>query len=307
LGNKNIVLKNGVYAASLTPLDENLNIDHDKFQNHINWLLANGCDGVVFMGTTGEANSFSLNERIEALEKLIEAGIPANKLMVGTGCCAITDTIQLTKHACEINVGGILLLPPFFYKKITDEGIYSTIDLIINEVKLNNLRVYLYHIPQMSAVPFSLNLIKRLVDNFPDNIIGIKDSGGDWNNTNSVHKNIHGFKVYAGSETFLLDIMKIGGTGCISATGNITCALAAELYNKGINDKSENLQYQLNRFREVMEKFPMIPALKRVMAEITNERAWLRVRPPLVSLRKEKVAELLKNLKSINFPEEYIK
>ncbi len=306
MNDTDLKFKDGVYAASLTPLNENLNIDHKLFVKHTEWLLNNGCDGVLIMGTTGEANSFGVEERIEALDALLAGGIPGNQLLVGTGCCAITDTIKLTKHALTCNVGGALMLPPFFYKNIDDDGLYNYFEQVIQKVNNEILRIYLYHIPQMSGVFFKPDVIERLIYKFPGQIAGIKDSSGDWNNTKLIHDSFSDFKVYAGNERFLLDILKIGGAGCISATANINCGVASELYREGNNNAANGLQNKLNLFREVMEKSPMIPALKQVMAEITNQKEWLRMRPPHVPLQKQKVVELLKDLKSIKFPEEYL-
>jgi 4-hydroxy-tetrahydrodipicolinate synthase len=299
-------LKDGIYAASLTPLDENLNIDHIMFTKHIEWLLNNGCNGVLIMGTTGEANSFAVEERIKVLDMLLTGGIPGNQLLVGTGCCAITDTIKLTKHALACGVGGVLMLPPFYYKNIEDDGLYNTFEYVIQKVNNENLRIYLYHFPQNSGLPFSSELIERLIYNFPEQIIGIKDSSGDWNNMKLICGSFPYFKVYAGNEKFLLNNLKIGGAGCISATVNLSCELASSVFSERNNKIAKGLEGKLIRFREVMEKYPMIPALKQIMSEITNNQEWLRLRPPHVPLRKEKVADLLKNLKSINFPEEYI-
>lgn len=299
-------LKNGVYAASLTPLDENLNIDYKMFVKHTEWLLNNGCDGILIMGTTGEGNSFSVEERIKAIDALLANGISGNQLLVSTGCCAITDTIKLTKHAVYCEVGGVLTLPPFYYKNIEENGIYNTFEQIICKVNNGNLRIYLYHIPQLSGVPFSNNILERLINNFPEQIVGIKDSGDDWNNTKLIYESFPDFKVYAGSEKYLLDILKIGGAGCISATANITCGLASVLFRGQNNNVVKELQNKLNLFREIMNKYPMIPALKQVMSEITNQPEWLRIRPPHVPLPDYKVSELLNDLKSINFPEEYL-
>jgi len=173
-------LPDGVYAASLTPLHTEGSIAQDVLITHIRWLMASGCRGVVLMGTTGEANSLTTRERMVALDAVVESGIPANRLMIGTGCCTIADTVMLTRHALHHGVGGILMLPPFYYKNVQDEGLFNFFDQVIQKTGTEALHMYLYHFPQMTAVPFTEGLLRRLLKTYPDTIVGMKDSSGDW-------------------------------------------------------------------------------------------------------------------------------
>jgi 4-hydroxy-tetrahydrodipicolinate synthase len=285
-------LPNGVFAAALTPLRADLSIDHDAFADHCRWLLTHGCDGIAPMGTTGEANSFSVAERIEALDRLIAAGLPAHRLLAGTGCCALADTVALTRHALAHGVGGVLMLPPFYYKNVSDDGLYAAFDQAIQRVGDARLRVYLYHFPQMSGVPLSHALIGRLLKNFPGTVVGMKDSSGDWNNMKLLCETFPGFRLYAGTEKFLLAVVRAGGVGCISATTNVTCQLAAQVYARRASSEADALQQRLTAVRDAIEKFPAIPTLKRLMSERVGTSAWLNLRPPHVALSEDRATAL---------------
>ncbi len=298
-------LADGVYAASLTPLDKNLNIDHSHLLDHCRWLLENGCTGVLLMGTTGEANSFSISERIGALDTLVAGGIAAEKLLVGTGCCAIPDTLTLTHHALSCGVGGVLMLPPFYYKNVADSGIFNTFEKIIEQVNDRRLQVYFYHFPQMTQVPFSQSLIKKLLNCFPQHICGIKDSSGDWQNMRKLVENFPDFQVFSGSERFLTEITAIGGAGCISATMNLSCKLATQLLGQCDKKRIEELQNALDDLRSIIEKYPMIAVLKQVMAQVTKRENWLNMRPPQIPLSIQAVSELTTALQEIDFPNHY--
>jgi 4-hydroxy-tetrahydrodipicolinate synthase len=278
------VLPNGVFAAALTPLRDDLSIDHEAFAEHCQWLLANGCDGVAPMGTTGEANSFSVAERIEALDRLIDAGIPADKLLLGVGCCALPDTVALTRHALAYHIGGVLALPPFYYKNVSDDGVYAAFDQVIQRVADTRLQLYLYHFPQMSGVPIGLAVVARLIERYPTTVVGMKDSSGEWNNMQAICERFPGFRLYAGTERYLLAILRAGGVGCISATTNVTAALAHDVYIRRESHRADTLQQHLIGVRDAIETFPAIAALKHLTAERTGRERWRNLRPPLVPL-----------------------
>lgn len=299
-------LAKGVYAASLTPLNDQLEIDHVRLAHHCHWLLEHGCTGILLMGTTGEANSFSIAERMVALDAVIESGIPAQKLLVGTGCCAVPDTILLSQHALSHNVAGLVMLPPFYYKNANDAGLFDAFDQIIHGVNDDRLKIYLYHFPQMSAVPFSFSLIEKLLATFPDQIAGIKDSSGEWENMKLLATTFPNFQVFAGSERFLAGIKEVGGAGCISATVNVSCRDAAFLFQETQKNRIEELQNKLNKLRLIIEKYPMIPTLKQVMYQQNAEPGWLNMRPPHIALTKQEVSMLTNELAAINFPNDYI-
>ena len=265
-----------VWAASLTPLTASLAIDSANLAVHVKWLLAIGCDGVALMGTTGEANSLTVRERQDALGSVLQSGVDPDRIMFGAGCCAYPDSVELTRFALDAGVRRILLLPPFYYKSITDEGLYLTFRRIIDEVGSTELRVYLYHFPQMSAVPLSHGLIGRLIDSYPRVMAGMKDSGGSWKHMELTVRTFPEFEVFAGTERYLLDMIGVGGAGCITATANLTCPLAAQV----IRTQSPAVQAHLTRVRTAIERWPMIPALKALQAHRTGADAWSYIRPP---------------------------
>ena len=175
-----------VLTASLTPLDQGLNIDGDHLAHHVQWLLRRGASGVVLMGTTGEANSFSTSERMTALEAVVSSGVDPGKLIVGTGCCALTDTVDLTSHALGAGVHRILVLPPFYYKQVSEDGLFAAYDYLLQSVGNDEMKVYFYHFPKMSAIPISVALVERLIQVYPGSIAGFKDSSGDWSHISAM-------------------------------------------------------------------------------------------------------------------------
>ncbi|MFZ1805734.1 MAG: dihydrodipicolinate synthase family protein [Cyclobacteriaceae bacterium] len=294
-------LPDGVFAASVTPLKKDFSIDHEALFNHCNWLLANGNDGICFMGTTGEANSFSIEERMNALDYLIEKGMPPHLLLVGTGCCALPDTIKLTQHAVSKKVGGILMLPPFYYKGLTDDGLTQYFKLVIEAVADPDLKIYLYHFPKMTGVPFTVSFVKNLVDLYPETIMGMKDSGGDWSNMETICREIPGFKLYAGTEKYFLSVLKENGAGVISATTNLTGPLAAAVYTHKDEPNAEELQAQLTDARTAFEGPPFPSSVKHVLAKRSQNTDWLNIRPPNSNLTSSQIKELEDRLSSIGF------
>ncbi len=294
-------LPNGVFAASVTPLKDDFTIDHEALFNHCNWLLANGNNGICFMGTTGEANSFSVAERVAALDYLIDRGFPAEKLLVGTGCCALTDSIQLTKHAASQKVGGVLMLPPFYYKGLTDDGLMDYFSLVIDQVKSLDLKVYLYHFPKMTSVPFTLDFVKRLTTKYPGVVVGMKDSGGDWSNMQALLDVFPGFKLYSGTEKYFLDVLRAGGAGVISATTNLTGNLAALVYAKRNEPDADALQGKLTEARLAFEGASFVSGVKHELAKRHKNDNWLNIRPPNSNLTTAQIVNLESRLRDIEF------
>src|SRR4030088_2430374 len=222
----------GVLAPVITPFKRDLSPDRERYVHHCKWLLANGCRGLAVFGTNRGANSLSGGERMVLLETLVQEGVPATALMPGTGCCALTDSVRLTAHAVALGCGGVLMLPPFYYKSVSDDGLFRTFAETIERVGDRRLRIYLYHIPPVSQVAITLPLIERLLKAYPGIVAGAKDSSGDWNNTKAYLDNFakQGFDVFPGSETFLLQGMRAGGVGCISATANVNPGAIARLF-----------------------------------------------------------------------------
>jgi len=292
----------GVLSPVVTPFDADLRPDAARLVRHCRWLLDNDV-GLAVFGTNSEANSLSTGEKLELLERLVEAGVPPARMMPGTGCCALTDTVALTRKAVELGCGGVLMLPPFYYKGVSEEGLYRSYAEVIQRVGDSRLRIYLYHIPPVAQVPIPLALIERLLGDFPGTIAGVKDSSGDWANTEAMLERFQprGFDVFAGAETFLLATLRGGGAGCISATANVNPAAIAKLARSWQEDDAEARQAALDEVRKVFQGYVMIPALKAAIAGYSGDAEWLRVRPPLVELAPAQREALLARLREAGF------
>ena len=326
----------GVLAPVVTPFKADLSPDRQRFIRHCQWLLSQNC-GLAVFGTNSEANSMAVEERISLLDGLLAAGIDPSRMMPGTGCCSITETVELTAHAVKHGCAGVLMLPPFYYKNVSEEGLYRYFSEVVQRVGDTRLKIYLYHIPPVAIVGVTVKLVERLLKAYPNAIAGMKDSSGDWNNTKTfldafaetarpvpTARAAHTFDVFVGSESFLLANMRNGGAGTISATANVNPAAIHKLYQhcSGIcvkhrgNRKAlaaasasttaelEALQARLNVVREVFsnKKFPsMIAALKQAIAIYANDPEWTRVRPPLVELTTEQAKLLAAELNAIGF------
>lgn len=274
----------GINAAVLTPMDGALRPDLDRMAGHARWLLANGCDGLAILGTTGEANSLGIGERIELMEGLVARGIPAARLLPGTGTPALTDTVLLTRKAAELGCRGVLVLPPFFYKGPSENGLFAYFSEVID--RAGGVPVYLYNFPQQSAVPFTLGLIERLLRAHPGVIRGAKDSSGDFANSSAMVREFgrDGFEVYVGYDDGLHDILKLGGAGCITAAANVNSAAGAAVYAGWDKPAGAEAQAVLTATRQAVTTVPLIPGLKALMARHVREAAWRTVRPPHLPL-----------------------
>src|SRR5512139_4285286 len=293
----------GVLSPVVTPFKADLSPDTERFARHCKWLLANGCAGLAVFGTNSEANSVSVEERMVLLEELVHAGVPAAKLVPGTGCCALTDTVRLSAHAAALGCAGVLMLPPFYYKGVSDEGVYRSFAETIERVGDARLAVYLYHIPPVSQVPVSFAVIERLLERYPGAVAGIKDSSGDWSNTQSLNERFgaRGFDVFAGSETFLLRNMRVGGAGCITAGANVNPGPIDRLYRNWRAPDAEAQQAAIDAVRAALQKFPMIAALKATIARFAEDPDWRTMRPPLVELTPAPESELAASLAALRF------
>ena len=292
----------GVMSPVLTPFNADLSPSPARFIKHCRWLLNQGV-GLSIFGTNSEANSLSVSEKRGLLDALVEAGLPAARMMPGTGACALPDTIELTRHAVNAGCAGVLMLPPFYYKGVSDEGLYRSFARVIDAVADPRLRIYLYHIPPVSQVALSLALIERLLRAYPGAIAGIKDSSGDWNNTSAMLERFQpqGFDVFAGTETVLLANLRGGGAGCITATGNVNPTAIMRLYREWKNADADAQQAALNQTRAVFQKLPIIPAMKAAIAAKSGDAGWATVRPPLVELSQSERAQLLGELDAVGF------
>ena len=293
----------GVLSPVITPFKKDYSPDAERFVRHCKWLLKSGCAGLAVFGTNSEANSLSVPEKRHLLEKLVAGGVPASALMPGTGHCALSDSIEMTRAAVELGCAGVLMLPPFYYKGVSDEGLFRNFAEVIERVGDERLSLYLYHIPPVAQVAITLPLIERLLNKYPGIVAGVKDSSGDWANTKSMLDAFAkgGFDVFAGSEVFLLDNMRNGGKGCITATGNINPGPIANVYKNWRSNDADQLQAGITATRKIVQKQPMIPALKSAVAHFGNDPQWKTCRPPLVELNENQEGELIKDLKAAGF------
>jgi len=254
-------------------------------------------------GTNSEGNSLAPDERIDLLAAVVDAGLPPYRMLPGTGSCSLTDAVRLTQMATKAGCAGVLMLPPFYYKNVTDEGLFSFYSEVIERVAEPTLRIYLYHIPPVAAVGISHDLVERLLKRYPKVIAGIKDTGGDWNYTvNMIDRfSSDGFDVFAGTETILLDTMRAGGAGCISATANVNPVSIVRLFDTWQAPDALQQQETLNALRLCFSQFPLIAAMKSAISWATGDRNWLTMRSPLQSLDDVQRPLLELKLRDINF------
>lgn len=286
----------GVFCAAATPLNADLSPDHALFAAHCRRLLDEGCHGVALLGTTGEANSFSVRERMEMLEKVIASGIAPDRLMPGTGVAAIPETVELTRHALSVGVENVVMLPPFYYKGVSDDGLYAAYARAIEAIASDRLKVVLYHIPQVSGIALSVDLVGRLIAAFPKTVVGIKESAGDFANMQALLKAYPGFAVFPGADPLMLPLLKEGGAGCITATSNLIAdSLRAVFDNVGKLDgaaKVEAAQARVNAWRTLSNSYAQIPTIKAMVGLRHGEAGWPRLRPPLMALTDAQLAAL---------------
>lgn len=296
----------GVFAAVITAMKSDLSPDLDLMTDHCKWLLANGCDGLGVLGTTGEANSFGLKERISIIEGLVERGIPGDVMMPGTGCCASIDTVNLTQAAIGAGAKGVLMLPPFFYKDNSDEGLFAAYSDVIQKIGDSRLKIYLYHFPQMSGVPITYGLIEMLLKEYPETVVGMKDSSGVLENMAGAAERFPGFACFAGADDLMLPLLRRGGAGCITAAANVTSSLNAAVYNGWVNNgdtpEVEAAHEELSAMRFTVSEYPYPPGLKALIARHTGKDGWLNIRPPLTRLSDADRNDLYQKFDALGSP-----
>lgn len=290
----------GVFAPVLTPFTGDLAPDVPAWLAQCRWLAAQEC-GLAIFGTNSEASSLALAEKRAMLDAAVEAGIAPSRMMPGTGQCALPETVELTRAAVEAGAGGVLMLPPFYFKGVSEEGLFAFYSEVIERVGDPRLRVYLYHIPQFSQVPITSALIERLRAAYPGTMAGIKDSSGDWANTRALIERFEGFDVFSGSESILRNAMQLGGAGCISAIANINPAAIRDLCIGWSDEDAAALQARVTAVRAAVSGFAMIPALKATVARFTGDPGWARTRPPLDALPEAEAARLARALAVLDF------
>jgi 4-hydroxy-tetrahydrodipicolinate synthase len=292
----------GVLSPVVTPFDDSHQPDASRFTQHCQWLLDSGV-GLAIFGTNSEANSLSVLEKRKLLDHLAQSGLPTQRMMPGTGACSTTDAIELTRAAVDHGCAGVLMLPPFYYKGVSDEGLFRFYSEVIQQVGDAKLRIYLYHIPPVANVAITFPLIEKLLKAYPGTIAGIKDSSGDWDNTRGMLEQFQpeGFDVFAGSESFLLATLRAGGAGCISATANVNPAAIDQLYQTWQNADADEQQAQLDAVRDQFKHYVMIAALKATLAHHRNDPEWMRVRAPLTEVNNDQQQKLIADLANVGF------
>jgi len=267
----------GVIAAVATPIAEAGAPDLKRATDLARYLLDNGCDGLNVLGSTGEATSFSRDERMAVMDAYKKNGLPLDRLMVGTGAASVSDAIALTRHAAELGFGGALVLPPFYYKGVTDDGLTNYIGALVKATEASKLPIYLYHYPQLTGILWHIPLIERLRKSFPSRIVGLKDSSGDMAFARSAAAIGKDFAVFPSTEACLLDARKGEFAGCISATANLNADLCQRAFASG-----DNAAYEAAvAIRKLFDGRPLVPGVKTLLAHIHNDPALARVRPPL--------------------------
>ena len=283
----------GLIAPILTPFNDDLSVATSLYVDHAKRLFDQGCAGIAPFGTTGEALSVGIDERIAAIRDLIDGGIDAARMIPGTGLSNVADTARLSRACLDMGCAGVLTLPPFYFKSVTEDGLYRHFEQLIATIG-SDARIYLYHIPPIAIVGVPPALAARLHADFPDQIVGIKDSSGDWDNTRAL-LDIDGMIVYPGSELPLLDALELGAPGCITATANINAGdivRVLDLYERGDIAGAQALHEPVKRFRLLVQDYALIPAQKRLLAIATDDARWANVRPPLTAMSEEAGREL---------------
>jgi len=286
----------GVIAAVATPLSDDLSIDHNHLVSHCRWLLEQGgCNGINLLGTTGEATSFSATRRVEAMRAIARSGLPLERFMVGTGAAALEDSVHLTTEAKALGFAGALLLPPFYYKGIAADGLVAYVETVVERVGREGLRLYLYHFPQNSGVPYSIDVVARLRERYPDVLLGLKDSSGDLEYAATLTRKLEGFAVFPSAEASLARAKELGFAGCISATANVTGPFAQRAWSATGAAAEEGLTKAVE-IRAAIAQFPLVAAVKGSLALLKGEPGWRSVIPPLSPLSDDQLAELEKAL-----------
>jgi 4-hydroxy-tetrahydrodipicolinate synthase len=287
----------GVFSAAATPLLPDGRIDHVHFAQHCRLLFEEGCDGIALLGTTGEANSFSAGERSEMLEQAVANGIDPARLLPGTAHTSLTETITQTRHAVSVGAAAVLLLPPFYYKDVSEEGLYRYFSQVIEGVGSDSLCIVLYHIPQVSGVAIPHGLIARLLAAYPKAVVGIKDSSGDMANMQAMIDAFPGFSVLAGSDRQLLPVLRAGGAGCITASSNLIARELRFVFNNWNAATEagpiERAQDRIEQWRNLVISYPQTAAIKVMLARRRGHDGWTTVRPPIVELAAAERAAVL--------------
>lgn len=283
----------GVFCAAATPILESGEPDHPIFASHCKALLEEGCDGIALLGTTGEANSFSIAQRQALLDDLIAAGVDPQRLMPGTSQTNVADSVTLTRHAVESGVAACVVLPPFYYKGVSDEGLFRFYAELIEKVGSNDLRIVLYHIPPIAQVGLTMELVARLVEHFPGIVVGIKDSSGKLESMQGFAGAFRDFSVFSGADPFMLPLLRSGGAGCITSSSNLIAHHLRLVFDNWFDparaDDVNRAQERIDAWRNLSNAYVQLPTVKAMLARRRNHDGWTRVRPPLVELGSDEI------------------
>jgi 4-hydroxy-tetrahydrodipicolinate synthase len=288
----------GVYAAALTPFHDDFNCNYEAFADHCKDVIHRGCNGVVLFGSSGEGPSFSVSEHFHLLRKIISLGVDPRKIIMGISCCAIEDTVKLATEAMDQHCMAVMILPPFYYKNVNETGTIQFYREVIQRIDRPNLKVILYHIPKYSGVPITLETIRVLREEFPNSVIGIKDSDGNIAYTKEVISTFSNFNVFVGNETHISEAVQFGGAGGISGVANAYPELISSLYKYGIDPKAQNNNEIVQSIAQAIKSYPVFPAIKKVV-ENQKGPAWNILRPPLTPLDAEQSIRLIKTLNQL--------
>ena len=297
----NFPTRPGVFTASLTPFNSDSSPDLKQLVSHVKWLFEQGSDGVALLGSTGEANSLTTEQKLSIIEETPKELLP-EKLMFGTGSCSIQDAIRLTRSSLEAGVFSVLVLPPFYYRPQSEEGAFRYFSQLIESMAEERLRIIFYNFPQLTGFSFSLEFLMRLRERYGSVASGIKDSSGDWENMKMLAREMPDFSVYAGTEKFLLDILREGGAGCITASANLLapeCQHVFQAWNNNQQDAADQAQKKLSVLRKALESYPFVSELKGLMAEYSGaSENWQQMLPPFTPLLESEIRELSGEIKN---------
>ena len=294
-------LFSGIYTASLTPLTSSYEPNLPALVSHVEQLFESGSDGVAILGSTGEANSLTIEQRLDIISYCGRTLAP-ERLMMGTGSCALQDAIRLTQASIEAGVFSVLVIPPFYYKPQSDESVIRYYSELISSVDDSRLRIIFYNFPKLSGYNFSTEILQEFKERFGDIAAGIKDSSGNWQNMLSITKNVPNFMVYSGTETLLLNILREGGAGCITASANLLapeCQLVYQAWRNDQQNTAEQVQKELTVLRKALESYQFVSELKGLMALHTGSEHWQEMLPPFIPLLPSQVRELSEKINDL--------
>ena len=297
----------GVWSPVLMPVDRELRIDVKRLLVHVRWLLAQGCHGLAMFGTTSEATSFTANERMAVLDAVLDAGVAPDQIMVGAGCAALGDSVALARHAGGAGCRRLLMLPPFYYKGVADAGQHRSFATVLDRAGSNETELYLYNFPKLSGVPITHGVIERLIESHGTVVAGLKDSSGEWSSTSGFIEAFPSLAIFPGSEALLLDGLRAGGAGCITACANVNPTAIRGVYDAWQTSAADaHERYtSIRAVRKAIEAHPAVAALKHITAHYRADPEWRRTMPPLVDLDPDAGSELIDALESAGFEPRY--